>query len=43
MNDFSGILLILGFSGEGECVLGFAVWDLVDSVPSIHHKGWSPE
>ena len=30
VDDFGGILLVLGLTGEGELVLGLAIGDLVD-------------
>lgn len=30
MDDLHSILLVLSFAGEGELVLGLAIWDLVD-------------
>ena len=35
MNDFHGVLLVLGFTGEGKLVLWLSIWNLVDSKPFI--------
>ncbi len=34
-DDLLGILLVLAFTAEGELVLGFSIWDLVDTEPFV--------
>ena len=34
-DDFLSILLVLAFTAEGELILRFSIWDLVDTEPFV--------